>query len=121
MAIFEIKKPNSKILNKEEYREGVYTPSSELSGAITQVLDQKYNLQREFASLVTNSRTYDIESYSVHCCLLIGTTPDGDNKKKSFELFRRNSKDVEIVTFDELLGKIRQLKEFLSGSKEAGN
>lgn len=112
-AIFEIKTPHTPILNKKPFRDGVYTPSADLSGSINQALDQKYQWQKQIAPIKENSRIYDIESYAVHCCLVIGKTPDGDDQKKSFELFRRNSKDVEIVTFDELLEKIKQLCTFL--------
>lgn len=118
-AIFEIKTPQTQILNKTPYRDGVYTPSSDLSGSLNQALDQKYQFQKQIAQIKDNTRIYDIESYAVHCCLVIGKTPDGDDQKKSFELFRRNSKDVEIVTFDELLEKLKQLSAFLR-TVEAG-
>lgn len=112
-AIFEIKTPQTPILNKTPFRDGVYTPSADLSGSINQALDQKYQFQKQIAQIKDNTRLYDIESYAVHCCLVIGKTPDGDDRKKSFELFRRNSRDVEIVTFDELLEKLKQLSAFL--------
>lgn len=112
-AIFEIKTPQTPILNKTPFRDGVYTPSADLSGSINQALDQKYQFQKQIAQIKDNTRLYDIESYAVHCCLVIGKTPDDDDRKKSFELFRRNSKDVEIVTFDELLEKLKQLSAFL--------
>lgn len=112
-VIFEIKTPQTAILNKTPFREGVFTPSADLSGSINQALDQKYQFQKQIAQIKDNTRLYDIESYAVHCCLVIGTTPEGDDQKKSFELFRRNSKDVEIVTFDELLEKLKQLSAFL--------
>jgi hypothetical protein len=112
-AIFEIKTPQTLILNKVPFRDGVYTPSADLSGSINQALDQKYQFQKQIAQIKDNTRLYNIESYAVHCCLVIGKTPDGDDRKKSFELFRRNSKDVEIVTFDELLEKLKQLSTFL--------
>ncbi|ABA06368.1 hypothetical protein Nwi_3121 [Nitrobacter winogradskyi Nb-255] len=112
-AIFEIKTPQTAILNKTPFRDGVFTPSADLSGSINQALDQKYQFQKQIAQIKDNTRLYDIESYAVHCCLVIGKTPDGDDQNKSFELFRRNSKDVEIVTFDELLEKLKQLSVFL--------
>jgi hypothetical protein len=112
-AIFEIKTPQTAILNKTPFRDGVFTPSADLSGSINQALDQKYQFQRQIAQIKDNTRLYDIESYAVHCCLVIGKTPEDDDQKKSFELFRRNSKDVEIVTFDELLEKLKQLSAFL--------
>ena len=117
-AIFEIKTPQTAILNKTPFRDGVFTPSTDLSGSINQALDQKYQFQKQIAQIKDNTRLYDIESYAVHCCLVIGSTPDGDDRKKSFELFRRNSKDVEIVTFDELLEKLKQLCVFLRAAEE---
>lgn len=117
-AIFEIKTPHTQVLNKTPFRDGVYTPSADLSGSMNQALDQKYQFQKQIAQIKDNTRLYDIESYAVHCCLVIGKTPDGDDQKKSFELFRRNSKDVEIVTFDELLEKLKQLSSFLRTTEE---
>ena len=116
-AIFEIKTPQTPILNKTPFRDGVFTPSAALSGSINQTLDQKYQFQKQIAQIKDNTRLYDIESYVVHCCLVIGKIPDGDDRKKSFELFRRNSKDVEIVTFDELLEKLKQLSAFLRATE----
>lgn len=120
-AIFEIKTPQTALLNKTPFRDGVFTPSADLSGSINQSLDQKYQLQKQIAQIKDNTRLYDIESYAVHCCLVIGKTPDGDDRKKSFELFRRNSKDVEIVTFDELLEKLKQLSAFLRAADEGAS
>lgn len=117
-AIFEIKTPQTAILNKKPFRDGVFTPSADLSGAINQALDQKYQFQKQIAQIKDNTRLYDIESYAVDCCLVIGSTPDGDDRKKSFELFRRNSKDVDIVTFIELLEKLKQLSVFLRTAEE---
>ena len=86
---------------------------------MTQTLDQRYQLESAIAQIKQNSRINDIESYSVHCCLIIGTTPDEEDfdRIKSFELCRHNSKDVEIATFDELLEKLKQLWEFLSDTE----
>ncbi len=117
-AIFEIKTPQTPILNKTPFRDGVFTPSADLSGSINQALDQKYQFQKQIAQIKDNTRLYDIESYVVHCCLVIGMTPDGNDQKKSFELFRRNSKDVEIVTFDELFEKLKQLSAFLRAAEQ---
>ena len=117
-AIVEIKTPQTKLLNKSTYRDGVYTPSSELSGSINQSLAQKYQLEHEFTIIKDNSDISDIKSYSVHCCLIIGTMPKETDQRKSFELFRRNSKAVEIITFDELLTKLEKLRDFLTSSDD---
>lgn len=113
-ALVEIKKPSTKLLQKREYRGGVFGPSAELSSAINQVLDQKYNFQKEIAAIKDNSGVPDLESYCVHCVLITGRTPSEKAQRKSFELYRGNSKDVLIVTFDELLGKLENIYAFLS-------
>ena len=95
-------------------RDRVYSVTKDFSGAIVQILDQKYQLGKHLPLLKSNDRDLVLEAYAVHCCLIIGTTPKGLDEQKSFELFRRNSREVEIITFDELLEKLKQLHTFLS-------
>ena len=121
-AIVEIKTHKTVILNKNPIRQGVYTPSSELSGSINQVLDQRNKFQRNISQLKTDGDE-NIETHSVRCYLIIGSLPpDGDkDKSKSFDIFRGNSRDVEIITFDELLEKLKSLHHLLSGEIPSEN
>ena len=112
-ALVEIKTPTAKVLNANNGRSGVYAPHKDLVEGLNQVLDQKYKLESGIAQLRFNSKDVVFESYAVRCCLLVGTMPDGEDRVKSFELFRGNSKAVDIITFDELLQKVKQLREFL--------
>ena len=112
-ALIEIKKPKTKLLNAREYREGVYGPSSDLTSSVNQVLDQKYNFEKEIAQIKDNTGYYDMKSYAIQCCLIIGKMPEDEDQKKSFEIYRGNSKNVNIMTFDELLDKLKSLKDFL--------
>lgn len=116
-ALFEIKTPGTVLLNKKPYRGSLYTPSSDMVGAINQMLDQKSKFQREVAMLKENSRISNLESYAVHGVLVVGTTPQDVDQQKSFELFRGNSKDIAIITFDELLEKLKLLHGFLATSE----
>ena len=114
-AIIEIKTPAAKLLNATEYRGDLFVPSTELSGGINQALDQKHQFERQIVHLNDNSRRHVLETYAIQCCLIIGRIPGDEKKLRSFELFRNNSKDVEIITFDELGAKLRSLLDFLSG------
>ena len=114
-AIIEIKTPKTDLLNKTPYRREIYTPSGELVGAINQALGQKQSFEREISLIKDKSGLPDIESYAVRCCLIIGKLPVDKAKKRSFELFRGNSKNVDIVTFDELFEKLRSLRDLLTG------
>lgn len=113
ITLMEIKTPSAKLLGAE-YRSGVFSPSPGLAGTVSQVLDQRYQLQKNIAALKDSSRRHDLESYAIKCAIVIGTTPDDPDQKKSLELFRNNLNDVLIVTFDELLEKLRHLHTFLS-------
>lgn len=112
-AIIEIKKPTTRLLSTTTYRQDVHSPSSDLSGATNQLLDQIYKFQKSIASLKEESGVYDIETYSVIGVLLIGRSMVISSERKSFELFRGNSKNIVILTFDELLEKLKQLRTFL--------
>lgn len=116
-AIVEIKTPTTRLLNEKAYREGVFVPSRELAGGINQVLDQKQQLETAIAYIKDRSGIYDLETYGVQGCLIVGTMPTEDERKRSFEMFRCNSKAVTIVTFDELLERLRNLERFLAGQK----
>jgi hypothetical protein len=108
--LIEIKTPTTRILGSE-YRNGVYTPSTELSGAIVQVLRYRAELIRNLQS-ITEDRDDKIAAFSPKCVLLIGNAEaqfTGANMRRSFELFRGTLKDVEIVTYDELFRKVEIL------------
>lgn len=114
LAIVEIKKPATALLAKTEYRESLFAPSGELSGALSQVLDQRFKLQKHLPNLKDESGLHDIHAYSVRCIVICGITPQGSHEKKSLELVRNSLSDVTVVTFDELLARLKQLHAVLS-------
>ncbi len=113
LAIVEIKRPNSALLGNKIYRGGVYAPSVGISGAVTQVIDQRYQLQKHLTMLLGNSRNTTAASYAVQCIVIAGLNPTDEDKQKSFELYRNNLSGVVVITFDELLAKLEALHEFL--------
>ncbi|MDX5962334.1 Shedu immune nuclease family protein [Rhodococcus opacus] len=112
VALVEIKKPSTSLLNTKEYRGGVFGPSKDLDGAVTQVMDQAYQLMTSFAGLKLASRA-NLEAYAVSCFVVIGRTPSSDDEQKSFEMYRANSRNVKIVTYDEILEQLKLLRKFL--------
>jgi len=118
IVFIEIKTHNTSILNKGAYRgDDVYSISKSLSGGLNQVLNQKENFQHEFYSLKVKNKNEEFESYNPKCLIVIGQvsklTPE---KIEAFELIRSNSKDVEIITFDEVLEKIKGLQSIMTNS-----
>jgi hypothetical protein len=121
--IIEIKRPDTSLLKTKSYRTGVYQPSKDLSGAVSQVLTQKYQLDSDIASLIKNSSNRDVDAYNAQCLLIVGLLKelDGENakeKKRSFELYRNNQKNIRIITYDECQ---ELLNIFIDGLKRETN
>lgn len=118
-VLIEIKTPTTKLL-VGEYRTGVYPPSSELAGALVQALGYRVSLMNDLRH-VTAGVTHDISASAPRCVVLAGNAASefqgDDAKRRSFELFRANSKDVEIVTYDELFRKLDVLANLFGLSR----
>lgn len=119
--LVEIKTPETKILSKRPYRNGVYNPSKEMSGSVLQALNYRRTLVNNIKGLATKS-DHHLEMFSPKCIVVMGNAEkelDTTEKRNSFELFRTNLKDVEIVTYDELFKKAETLASLfnLSWSK----
>ena len=117
MAIVEIKTPQTALMENSSYRRGVYAPTKHITGAVSQVLDQRYQLQMSINNRKVATRVFDVYTYAIQGLVIAGRDPNDQDAQKSFELFRGNLKDVAVVTFDELLAKLRALHHFLTEDK----
>ncbi len=133
LAFAEIKHHQTPLL-AEEYRSGAWSPSKEVSGAVVQVQQTVHLATREFGDYVQdqdddgeilNSGTFVLQPRSY---VIVGTLgeltgrgggPIGD-KVRSFELFRRNLHDPEVITFDELVARAEWHVEAASHQADAG-
>lgn len=112
-VLVEIKKPATALLHGTPHRNGAWRPSDELSGGAAQL--QTNSLTWEVEGSRTNGNRDGVESehnaFTVRpkSILIIGNTAqlDARDKKNSLELFRRNLKNPEVLTFDELLERAR--------------
>lgn len=112
--LVEIKTPVTKLLGSK-YR-GIYCPSSELTGAIVQVLEYRTELINNLQG-ITKETQYNISAFNPKCVIIAGNGNSqlkGGVQRKSFELFRSTLKDVEIVTYDELFRKVEVLAKLFS-------
>lgn len=121
ISFLEIKTHKTKLIDKTTYRgKDVYSVTKDLTGCIVQVLNQRDNFQKEFYTFKGKSKQ-DFETFNSKCVVLIGSVKDlNDGQKYSLELFRSNSRDVEILTFSELQLKISSLQKVMTtkGSKK---
>lgn len=119
-ALIEIKKPQTPLSKK--YRDGVSGPDDELSGGVTQVLDQRYQMLRTFPLKQADNEWHgenEVNDFEIDCVLVIGVMPTEKEKRRSFQLYRKNSHGVKIVTFDEVLQQLKNIHKFLGASKPA--
>lgn len=115
LCLVEIKKSGTQLLKQGSYRSGTWAPTAELSGAVAQ---SQENVRAALDELGVQHRVADgdgyltgEELYSVQprSFLVVGNLNEfrgehGVNvaRFRSFEDFRRNIRQPEIITFDEL-------------------
>ncbi|WP_252988389.1 Shedu immune nuclease family protein [Pantoea stewartii] len=120
LALIEIKRPDTELLSKKPYRgSDVYAASSDFSGAITQLLDQRYNMQIKLPILKMDSQMKDTQGYAIRCILIAGMSPNVEDHRKSFELLRNSLTEVTVITFNELLQRLKEIKIALSHAKNS--
>jgi len=113
-VLIEIKSPAMRFLGSE-YRNNVYNISGSLTGAVMQLINYRHTLVSSYYDTIGDSQR-KFESFHPQCVLIagnIGNELDDQCKKRSFEYFRNNLKDIQIISFDEVFGKIEKLVELL--------
>lgn len=119
LVFAEIKHHRTDLLSKTEYRSGSWAPSPELSGAIAQVQQTVELASKQIGAALPDvdedgaevgESTYLLRPRSF---LILGQLEQLRGarggvhraKHRSFELYRRNLYEPEILTFDELLAR----------------
>ena len=120
LCFVEIKTHKTALLNSQPYRAGCWSPSAELSGAVSQVqgtvalATESIKSKLSLTDDVGNPTGEEAFNYMPKSFLIVGSLHEfvGDHgvnqeRYRSFELFRRNTISPEIVTFDELYERAR--------------
>jgi hypothetical protein len=122
-VLVELKRPDTELFGKDKNRSNSWTLSSDLISALSQILEQKVSWQ--IFSDVNANRNFDDEGNLIKqktidpkSILVIGRASqfEGEDKEnqikaKTFELFRRDSRNIEIVTYDELYERAKFIVE----------
>ena len=113
VVLVEIKTPVSALLGAL-YRNNVVNVSDELSGGLLQILNARQSLIENYSALATEA-VGSRRPLSPRGLLIVGsgTQLRTHEQRASFELFRSNQREIEIVTFDELRRKIDLMIELL--------
>jgi hypothetical protein len=120
LCFIEIKTDTTSLLANTPYRAGCWSPSKELAGAVAQVQGTVASAVESLSNKVIiednegNPTGEEIFNYQPKSYLVIGSlkefsTENGINKDKyrSFELYRKNTSNPEILTFDELFERAK--------------
>lgn len=115
LAIVEIKKPATHLIGSRYRNSQVFSPSTDLAGAVTQVLIQQNAMRVHWH----RHRSDDLplaesRADAIRCVVVAGKYPVEEAHRRSFEIFRNACKDVDVITFDELLGKLQLLRQHLT-------
>jgi Domain of unknown function (DUF4263) len=120
-VLVEIKRPGTPIFRPAKRgRAGTWEFTSDFISAVSQILEQK----AEWTSFAEAGEHYDkatgrsltARTRNARCILVIGSRAEFDGsanerdanlKRDTFELFRRECRGIDIVTFDELLERAR--------------
>ncbi|MBS1942447.1 MAG: DUF4263 domain-containing protein [Bacteroidetes bacterium] len=114
LALIEIKRPSTKLVEAKTFRGDLHAPHKDLTSAMAQVLDQRFQLLNNFAAKAHDPALKDTHVSAVHCIVIAGTAPATIQEKRSLDLFRHSSKDVAVITFDELLEKLHEILRLMT-------
>ncbi|RSN28627.1 hypothetical protein DL990_28685 [Amycolatopsis sp. WAC 01416] len=121
--IVEIKTPKTPLLyTKKEYRNRVYNIDKELAGATQQIRQYSYSLSESYRQIADQDDP-EFRAFAPRLLLIIGSSSSLENvtQKRSFEFYRKNQHDVQIITFDELIRKAEALLDLLSSSPDTSS
>jgi hypothetical protein len=114
--LVEIKTPVADLLATKTYRNNTWPPSEDLSGGTQQLLTNRHALIQKYLSLVPEDGLPTFRTFHPRALLVIGSIERElitDSKRRCSEQYRRNLRDVEIVTFDEIYAKAKQFIDLL--------
>lgn len=109
-VLVELKRPDTSLFTRKDRSES-WKLSKELSYAVSQILSQKAEWEIKGKQIQYNSegeplqqKTYDPKTILIigNSCQYQGENKDDITKAKTFELYRRNSRNIDIITFSEL-------------------
>jgi hypothetical protein len=125
-VLVEIKRNNTDLLRDTPYRSGCWSASDELSDAVTQTQKTVFEFARtRFRDQLKDdfgndagSPVYAVEPRSFLVIGNLAQVKGNDDKITCFELYRRNIRAPEIVTFDELFQRASCIVENVSRESE---
>ncbi|MDP2925369.1 MAG: DUF4263 domain-containing protein [Nanoarchaeota archaeon] len=120
LDIYEIKKPNTKLLILDRSRKNYYW-SSELSKAISQVenyIDSAVRLGPSIRENIKKIEDIDIKVVKPRGFIIAGARGQlkGEKMEDDFRILNESMKNIEIILFDDILNNLKSLFERIKNS-----
>jgi len=120
LDIYEIKKPNTKLLVLDRSRKNYYW-SSELSKAISQVenyIDSAVRLGPSIRENIKKIEDIDIKIVKPRGFIIAGARSQlkGEKMEDDFRILNESMKNIEIILFDDILNNLKNLFERIKNS-----
>ncbi len=120
VTFVELKKPSTLLFGKDKNRSGAWSLSRDLQNASSQILEQKAAglIKFDKPQEDVNGNLLSENAYDSKTILIIGNWSELENaksyqeariKKKTFELYRKDSRNIQILTYDELLERAEHI------------
>jgi hypothetical protein len=121
----EIKKPSTPLFGNSQNRSGSWCLSHDLVDSVSQILEQKASGEIKLSSgtLYNDKRERIVQKAVDSKVILImgdwkrvvsANELDQEIKKKTFELYRRDSRNIKMLTYDELYERAKFIVEHKS-------
>ena len=121
-VLIEIKRNRTDLLKKTNYRSGCWSVTGEVASAVTQTQKTVHEFSKKrFRERLKDDEGNDLSEITFaidpKSYLIIGSLSElrgNDDKITCFELFRRNIRAPEILTFDELFYRAKHMVSNMS-------
>jgi len=119
LDIYEIKRPETKLLTARPDEHGNFVWHTEAVKAIVQAEKYHFHAERKSSNLendIKRERDIDLEIKRPRAFVVIGHSLqfNDDKKKEDFHILRRSLKNIEIILYDELLKRVQNQRKSLA-------
>ena len=129
-VLVELKRPDTPLFENYKDRSESWKLSKNLTYAVSQILAQKaeWQIKSQSDQFDEDENKIEQDTFDPKTLLIIGNTEQFSGstktdliKKKTFELYRRNSRNIEIITYDELFERAKFIVKDRAIIEEAGS
>lgn len=121
LDIFEIKRPETKLLTKNKDSRDNYEWNKEALESITQAEKYLFHAERKGVNLrddIKRERNIPLEIIRPRAFVIMGHSNqlDNESKQQDFRILKNQFKNIEIILYDELLERLKNQKKSIEST-----